>query len=264
VISQFATAERVRTAVEILKQGALPLDEASRLWRAAGPEASVALMELWSGLPEGPVRSGIGVQLKQRVSSDPELVRAALASAEVRRVRAGLALMDERTDTLYTQELLALAEHADEGIRQKGLAFAGRIGGPLALEMLWKAMENDPAKSVRLLAFRLMGTAPIPDLPARLGALIASPGFTERPVWEREKFVRLLGTVSPETAAPLFESWIPAKRWLWQPKDHEAAELGLRGLSSCGKAGLERVRALAAAGGKIGEIAKKVLEAPSR
>jgi hypothetical protein len=264
VVSQFATPDRVRAGVELLKEGGLPLAEAARLWRAAGPEASVALMETWAALPEGPVRSSVGVQLKQRVATDPQLVRAALASSEVRRVRAGLALLDERMDTLYTQELLALAAHADEGIRQKGLAFAGRIGGPLALEMLWKAMESDPAKSVRLLAFRLMGTAPIPDLPERLRALIASPGFAERPVWEREKFVRLLGTVSPDTAAPLFESWIPAKRWLWQPKDHEAAELGLRGLSSCGKAGLDRVRALAAAGGKVGEVAKKVLEGGTR
>jgi hypothetical protein len=264
VIAQFATADRMRAGVELLKQGTLPLEEAARLWRGAGPDASLALMELWAGMPEGPVRTRLGAALKQRVATDPELVRAALASSEVRRVRAGLALMDEKTDTLYTQELLALAEHADEGIRQKGLSFAGRIGGPLALEMLWKAMEGDPAKSVRLLAFRLMGTSPIPDLPERLRALIASPGFAERPVWEREKFVRLLGTVAAETSMPLFESWIPTKKWLWQPKDHEAAELALRGLSACGKAGLDRVRALAAAGGKVGEIAKKVLEGGSR
>lgn len=264
VLDGFLTPERMRAGLELLKQGKLPLESAGRLWEGAGHEASLVLMEGWAALPEGPLRSALAVELKQRIAVDPELVRAALASPDARRIRAGLALMDERLDTYYARELLALVEHPDEGIRQKGLAFAGRIGGPLALEVLWKAMESDPAKSVRLLALRLIATSPIPDLPERLRALITSPGFAERPAWEREKFVRLMGTVAGEAAVSLFESWIPGKRWLWQPKDHEAAELALRGLACCGEAGLEKVRAAAVAGGKVGDIAKKVLETTAR
>ena len=46
----------------------------------------------------------------------------------------------------------------------KGLAVAARVGGPAALEALWKAMESDPSKSVRLYAFRAMSGVNRPEL----------------------------------------------------------------------------------------------------
>jgi hypothetical protein len=62
----------------------------------------------------------------------------------------------------------------------------------------------------------------------------------------------------------LFESWIPSKRWLWQAKDLEILELALRGLGSTGEAGLQKVQAMAAGGGKPAEVARKVLETLTR
>ena len=84
-------------------------------------------------------------------------------------------------------------------------------------------MEDDPAKPVRLLAFRMIGQAKVPGLANRLTSLVTSPGFADRPAWEQEKYVRLLGSVAGESAAPLFQSWIPTKRWFWNQEDYESA-----------------------------------------
>ena len=121
-------------------------------------------------------------------------------------------------------------------------------------------MESDPSKSVRLYAFRAMSTVNWPDLAQRLEALVSEPTFSERPMWEREKYVRLLGQIGGEDVVPLFESWMPSKRWMWQSKDLEMLELALRGIGSTGNEGYAKVQRFAAGGGKPGEVARKVLE----
>jgi hypothetical protein len=125
-------------------------------------------------------------------------------------------------------------------------------------------MESDESKSVRLYAFRAMSMVKWPELAGRLEALVTDPRFAERPLWEREKYVRLLGQIGGEDVVPLFESWMPSKRWMWQAKDLEILELALRGLGSTGAAGYERVQKMAISGGKPGEVARKVLETLNR
>ena len=83
-------------------------------------------------------------------------------------------------------------------------------------------------------------------------------------MWEREKYVRLLGSVAGAAVEPLFESWIPSKRWIWQQKDLEQLELALRGLGSCGESGHLKVQKIAESGGKPAEVARKVLDSISR
>jgi hypothetical protein len=51
---------------------------------------------------------------------------------------------------------------------------------------------------------------------------------------------------------------------LWQAKDLEVLELALRGLGSTGPSGYERVRQMAAGGGKPAEVARKVLDTLTR
>jgi hypothetical protein len=259
ILEEALTDERIDESLKLVESGSLALKEASILWGVAGDENWDLLLDFCWALPEGELREGVSTLLRKRLSSNPDLLRANLASEDVERVRAGLALIDESLDGLYQNELLGLATHKDQGIRLKGLTAAGRIGGPAALEVLWKAMESDPAKPVRLLAFRLVSTANFPELPKRLQALVTSPEFASRPVWEREKYVRLLGSVAGDSARPLFESWMPQKKWFWQAKDLAQAELALCGLAACGGQGLAQVQALAKEGGKLGAVATKVI-----
>ena len=63
---------------------------------------------------------------------------------------------------------------------------------------------------------------------------------------------------------PLFESWIPSKKWVWQQKDLDQLELALRGLGSCGESGYLKVQKIAESGGKPAEVARKVLDSISR
>src|SRR5439155_23421355 len=100
-----------------------------------------------------------------------ERLPTAFSSPEAGRVRAALALLDERTERVFANQIVSLASHPDEGIRLKGLAAVARLGGPQALEILWKAMESDPSKSVRLYAVRATHSAKLPVLAPRLQAL---------------------------------------------------------------------------------------------
>src|SRR5205823_14323133 len=165
-------------------------------------------------------------------------------------VRAALALVEDKIERLFANDLIQLTSHAEESIRLKGLAAAARVGGQTALEALWKAMESDPSKSVRLYAFRAMSTVKWPELAGRLETLVTEPRFAERPLWEREKYVRLLGQIGGADVVPLFESWMPSKRWMWQARDLETLELALRGPGSSGEEGYARVHTMAIRGGQ--------------
>lgn len=262
-LAQALTSERIDETLELFQSGTLSRKDASLIWSIAGDDTFDRLVDFCWRLPEGESREGVTAFLKSRVGANPDLLRAHLAAEDLEQVRAGLHLIDESQDGIYVNELLGLASHQDTGIRLKGLAAAGRIGGPAALEVLWKAMETDPAKPVRLLAFRLVSTADLPELPERLRSLVTSPEFASRPVWEREKYVRLLGTVGGDSVRPLFESWMPQKKkWFWQAKDLAEAELAMCGLVACGGRGLETVRDLTKEGGKLGALAEKILGTP--
>jgi hypothetical protein len=197
-------------------------------------------------------------------SANIELLTRTFWSPEHHRVRAAMTLLDPQTELLLTDQLVPLAKHPEESARRKGLAAAARSRDASALEVLWNALENDPSKSVRLYAFKLISTSNFPELAPRLRALIATPQFAARPVWEREKYVRLLGTIAGPAAEPLFESWIPPKKMMWQAKDLEMLELALRGLAACGDSGYDKVQKLSISGGKAAEVARKVLDSISR
>ncbi len=265
VIRRFLNVERLNLLFLDFVGGALSPKVAVRLWDLVPDEVIwPILLDAWTRLPDGETRNVVLSALRRRLATNTELLRLALASPETTRVRAALALLDEKFERLFATDLIQLAGHAEESIRLKGLAAAARLGGTAALEALWKAMESDPSKSVRLYAFRAISTVNWPDLAPRLRALVTETRFSERPLWERDKYVRLLGSIGGTEIAPLFESWIPSKRWLWQSKDLETLELALRGLGSTGEAGFEKVREMAQAGGKPGEVARKALDSLSR
>jgi len=265
VIRRFLSVERLNLLFVDFVGGALPSKTAARIWDLVPDEVIwPILLDAWSRLPEGETRNFVLTALRRRMTTNAELLRQALNAPEPSRVRAALALLDEKIEKLFATDLIQLASHAEESIRLKGLAAATRIGSPAALEALWKAVESDPSKSVRLYAFRAMSTVKWPELARRIEALVTEPQFAERPLWEREKYVRLLGQIGGENIAPLFEGWIPTKRWMWQARDLETLELALRGLGSTGPAGHEKVREIAEKAGKPGEIARKVLETLTR
>jgi hypothetical protein len=261
VIRRFLTVERLTLLFLDFVGGALPAKIAARLWDLVPDEIIwPILLDAWSRLPDGETRTLVLTALRRRMATNAELVRQALSAPEPGSVRAALALLDEKSERLFADDLIKLASHAEESIRLKALAAVTRLGTPAALETLWKAVEIDPSKSVRLYAFRAMSTVKWPELQARIKALVTEPQFAERPLWEREKYVRLLGQIGGDNIAPLFEGWIPSKRWMWQSKDLETLELALRGLGSTGPVGYDRVREIADRGGKPAEIARKVLD----
>lgn len=265
VVRRFVTPERLNILILDFIGGALPLDVVSRFWDFAADDVTwPILLDTWLRLPEGESRNVFLAALRKRLAGNLDLLRQTLASAEPPRVRAALALLDERNEKMFADDLLRLTVHEDEGIRLKGLAAAARLGGPAAREALWKAMEADPSKSLRLYALRAMSGVKWPELAARLQTLVTDSHFSERPVWEREKYVRLLASIAGASVVPLFESWIPAKRWMWQARDLEQLEVALSGLAATGADGIGRVRAIESAGGKPAEIARKVLAATGR
>lgn len=259
MVTKFVSPERVGRTLEIV-QRTVPFAQVTPIWDLAGDEAWPLLVDFLAKLPEGTLRNELLAYLRRRLRASPNLLRQTLASPEPHRIRAGLAIIDATLEGAYAKDLLDLAVHPNEAIRLKALGFAGRLGGAAGLEILWKAMEDDPAKPVRLLAFRMIAQAKVPGLANRLRALVTSPGFADRPAWEQEKYVRLLGSVAGESAATLFQSWIPTKRWFWRPEDYESAEVALHGLAACGGGSLAKVRAYASGGGKLGGIARRVME----
>lgn len=265
VIRRFLTPERLNLLMLDLIGGALTPQLAVQMWDLV-PDELVwpILLDTWSRLPEGDTRGIVLNALRKRIASNMDLLRNALASPDSGRVRAALTLLDEKIERLFAAELIALAGHSEETIRIKGLAAAARVGGPAAMEALWKAMQGDESKSVRLYAFRAMSTVKWPELPARLEALVTDERFAERPLWEREKYVRLLGQIGGAAIAPLFQSWIPSKRWMWSQRDLEILALALRGLGATGPEGLQTVQQFADGGGKPAEVARKVLDSLSR
>ncbi|HVT05529.1 MAG TPA: HEAT repeat domain-containing protein [Thermoanaerobaculia bacterium] len=266
VLSQFLTNERLGAIVEEIQRGGTTYAIATQLWDLV-PDDQLwpLLLDAFCRVSDGAGRTALIDALRRRVAGNFELLSGTLGSPDPSKVRAALALLDDRSEKLFVRQLIALASHPDEAIRLKGLAAAGRFGTPSGLEALWKAMESDPSKSVRLYAFRTVALSNLPGLAARLRALVTDAQFAARPAWEREKYVRLLGTVEGAAAEALFESWIPVKkRWIWQPKDLETLELAIRGLAACGDHGLEKVEAIVASGGKPGEVARKVLDSISR
>ncbi len=265
IIRRFLSVERLNLLFLDFVGGALPPQIAARLWDLVPDEVIwPILLDSWSRLPDGETRNLVLAALRKRLAKNADLLRQSLTSPESGRIRAALALLDEKIEKLFANDLIHLASHPEESIRLKGLAAAARLGGQAALEALWRAMESDPSKSVRLYAFRAMSTVNWPDLASRLEALVSEPQFAERPLWEREKYVRLLGQIGGEDVVPLFESWMPSKRWMWQAKDLEILELALRGIGSTGRPGYARVQEMSKGSGKPAEAARKVLETLTR
>src|SRR5260370_24585935 len=130
------------------------------------------LLDSFARLPDGETRTLVSTALRRRLAANSDLLRQGLAASDPARVRASLALLDEKIERLFAADLIQLASHPEESIRLKGLAAASRLGGPPALEALWKAMESDSSKSVPLYAFPPMSTVTWPRLAFRLAALV--------------------------------------------------------------------------------------------
>jgi HEAT repeat protein len=265
VIERFLTDERLTTIVSEFERGIVSSKVAAAVFELP-PDAQLwqRLLDVLPRLTDPNARMIVTSVLKRRLEKNAELMTSTLASFDAARIRAALALLDEKNERAFAPQVIGLASHPDESLRLKGLKAAASFGGPMALEVLWKAMESDPSKSVRLFAFRAISVANLPGLAARLESLVTSAEFANRPVWEREKYVRLLGTVAGADVEPLFESWIPGKRLMWSKKDLETLEIALRGLGACGDSGYEKVQAMTTQSGKTGEIARKVIDSISR
>jgi hypothetical protein len=261
ILQSFAKPDRVARTLELVARGDLSLAQALELWRDDTDERWVDLLDFVAVLPEGSPRREVVSHLRRRLADRPELMARALASDDPQRIHAALALLDQRVERLFADEILSLVDHPDQQVRLKAVAAAGRLGGEEALELLWSVIESDPEQSVRLLAFRSMSVCGLgsPHLEGRLMGLIGDPSFQSRAPWEQSKYVRLLGRIAPQTAMPLFESWLPSGRLSWARRGESSPELALTGLAQCGAAGLGRLRQLARSGGRLGRMAAEAL-----
>src|SRR5205085_7852385 len=149
VIRRFLNPERLNILFLDFVGGAMPVDIAMRLWDLV-PDQVIwpILLESWSRLPDGETRNLVLTALRRRLAGNMDLLRQSLVSPEQQRIRAALALIDDKTERAFAKELIQLTTHSDESIRLTGLAAATRIGGNGALEGVWTAMESDPSKSV--------------------------------------------------------------------------------------------------------------------
>ncbi len=259
ILVKFLTSQRIEETLLLLEAGGLALPEAVSMWDLAGEEVWDLLVNFCSRLAKGELRAGVTTFLHKRLTTNAALLSTTLKAKETERIQVGLSLIREGLEASYARELFLLAFHCQDSVRLKAVAAVGRIGDSAAAEVLWKVIENDSSKSARLLAFRLIGNSDFPQLPQRLQTIVTRKDFAMRPIWEREKYVALLGSAFSASAQPLFESWLPSKRWFWNNKDRDQAQLALCGLAASGSSGLERVRALAARSGKLASIAEKIL-----
>ena len=261
ILEEFLTTERVEASFEALETGAIDPADAEAIWNLTIDEAWEPLLEFHLRIPEDARRRRVRTFLCTTSTSRPELLRSMLTEGEPEQVQTALAVLDESLESAFASEVLALANHPLEAVRQKSVAIAGRLQTPEALDVLWNAMEHDPARPVRLLAFRVMPTANFPNLTERLETLITAADFASRPLWERQKYVRLFSLVGGDLALRLFDSWIPSRHWFWRKKDFEQAELAFHGLAARGVEGLQQVKAIAMQQPKLVPIAKKLLTA---
>jgi hypothetical protein len=264
LLRDFLTAEQLGATLEGLESEAIDLADAEAIWSLAIEEAWSLLLEFHRRTPEGELKTGLRSYLIKVCGVRPELARSLLTGGEADPIQDVLAILDESLEKVFASDLLALSGHPDEAVRLKCVTSAGRLQTPEALKVLWAALESDPARPVRLLAFRLMPTANFPRLPERLTTLVTAADFASRPAWERQKYVRLLGEVGGDQARQLFESWIPDKRWLWGKKELEQAELALHGLAARGQEGLYQVKDLGMQHPKLVPAAKAILTAAVR
>lgn len=264
-VERLATLERLAGVVADVESGSAPPKILPRLFEI-GDESEIfqQIAAAVMRVPEGELRATLTTLLRAKATQKGELLESALQSNDTAVVRGALAALDERHENAHASRIFALSNHSEETVRLRVLAIAGRVGGALALDAVWKAIEADESKSVRLFAFRTASTVRIPGLLERLTAFVSTPQYSARPVWEREKYARLLGTLGGPSVEPLFESWIPPKKWMWQTKDLEQLELAFRGLSATGDRGLAKVEAFAAGSGKHAEVARAVLNSLAR
>jgi hypothetical protein len=254
------TPERMSELLRLVQQGgAVDLAQARALWDHAGEEAWGALLDCAGELPDGELAGELRRYLRVRLASRPELLRHALADRRVARVHTALSLVDPRVERVFAPDLLRLVGHADEAVRLRALAAAGRLGGTEAREALWRALQGDSSRQVRLLAFRLLAATDHDELVSRLTALASDAGFGDRPLFERRKVANMLSEALGEEAVPLFVAWLPARRHFLRRGQLETVALVVDVLRDCGEAGRDALGGLSAGRGKVARLARRAL-----
>lgn len=123
VMRHFVSPERLSLVMFDFIGGALPVAVATRFWEFAPDDVMwPILLDTWSRIPDGESRTIILGALRNRIATNMDLLRQTLHAPEPSRIRAALALLDERIERMFAAELIALASHEDESIRRKGIA----------------------------------------------------------------------------------------------------------------------------------------------
>src|SRR5436190_3566241 len=119
-IRRFLSTERLNILFLDFVGGALPAPLATRMWDLVPDEVVwPILLDSWSRLPDGETRGLVQTALKRRLGKNPELMHNSLTSPESQRVRAGLALLDDKSERLFAADLIQLTSHPEESIRLK-------------------------------------------------------------------------------------------------------------------------------------------------
>src|SRR5256712_845182 len=184
VVRRFLSVERLNILFLVFVGGALPPHLATRIWDLVPDEVIwPILLDSWSRLPDGDTRNMVLSALRRRLAKNTELLRQSVTSPGPGRVRAALALLDDKIERLFESwmptkrwmwqtkdlETLELALRglgstgADGYARVQQMAKAGGKPAEVArkvLETLTRGEASDAAMSRRM---PTISNIPLPD-----------------------------------------------------------------------------------------------------
>jgi hypothetical protein len=110
VVRHFVSPERLNILMLDFIGGALPADVAHKLFDLVPDDVMwPILLDTWGRLPDGETRMIVLAALRNRIATNLDLLRQALASPQTLRVRAALELLDERTERMFSADLIRSA-----------------------------------------------------------------------------------------------------------------------------------------------------------
>jgi hypothetical protein len=159
----------------------------------------------------------------------------------------------------------ALTTHGDVRVRKEALRTLNKIGGPPASDWIFQGLFHTDAET-RMQAIRSLPKDPSPGFAARIQELVASAGFDQKRLGERQAFYRLLGSLSSDSILPWLKESLTPRRWFASRAQKESrllAAAALAARNTPAARGLLR-QALPGAGPEAREIINECLSQPVR
>jgi HEAT repeat protein len=158
-----------------------------------------------------------------------------------------------------------LTTHDDVRVRKEALRTLNKIGGPPASDWIFRGLFHADAET-RMQAIRSLPKDPNPGYAAHILELVASAGFDQRPLGERQAFYRLLGSLSSDSILPRLKESLAPRRWFASRAQKESRLLAAAALSARNTPAARKLlrQALPGAGPEAREVINECLSRPVR